>query len=73
MGRVPESTAEDRLRFHDEPEVPGAHGASDQGPRLPVCLRHSSGKRRRGQGNNPLYDVTAAAGQEYHILQQTIR
>lgn len=73
MGRVPESTAEDRFRLNGEPEVPGEDGASDQGPRLSVRLHHSVGKRRDRQGYDSLHDVAAPARQTNHLLQQTIR
>lgn len=75
MGRVPESTNEDRLElgFHGKPEMPGEDGAGDQGLRLLACFRHSIGKRRGRQGHDPLHDVAAPTGQKNSLLQQTIR
>lgn len=75
MGRIPKSTAENRLHLglHGEPEVPGENGASDQGPRLSACFRHRAGKRRGRQGHDPLHDVAASTRQKNILLQQTIR
>lgn len=75
MGRVPESTNEDRLElgFHGKPEMPGEDGAGDQGLRLPACLRHSVGKRCSRQGHDSLHDVAATTGQKNALLQQAIR
>lgn len=62
MGRVSESTTENRFGLYGEPEVFGEDGASDQGRCLLARLCYSSGKRRDCQRDDSLHDVAASSG-----------
>lgn len=73
MGRVQKSTTEDRLWFHDEPEVHGADGAVYQGLCVSSRLRNSASEWRGRERNGSLHDVAAQARQSTGALQPPTR
>lgn len=59
MGRVPKSSAEDRLRVDGQPALPRSNCSNYKSIRVPASLYHRPWERYSGQRNNTVHDITA--------------